>query len=125
MWMLTAGTDLGVIALWMPYDRGRRSTTSCAAGTDSRVNAPWRPRVTRSVGGSAEFRAADLRAVARLMDVLTVGEVKRFPQERAQQRVDCVEVVQCEQEQERISERTVEQTDLLFVAGRRMCTSVA
>ena len=44
------------------------STKSCTAGTDSRVHALLRPRclwqVTRSVGGNAEDRAEDLRAIA-------------------------------------------------------------
>ena len=33
----------------------------------------------------------------QVVDVLVVGEVKLVPQERVQQRVDCMEVVQCEQ----------------------------
>ena len=43
-------------------------------------------------------------AQMQMVDVLAVGEVKR-----------CMEVVQCEQEPGRISKRTVEQADVLFV----------
>ena len=61
----------------------------------------------------------------QVVDVLAVGEVKLVPQDRVQQRVDCMEVVPCEQEQERTSERTVEQSDVLFVARVRQTMELA
>ena len=44
----------------------------------------------------------------QVVDVFAVGEVKLVPQERVQQWFGCVEVVQCEQEPERITKRTVD-----------------
>ena len=61
----------------------------------------------------------------QVMDVLAVAEMKLIPQERVQQPVDCMEVVQCELEPERISERTVEQMDVLFVSQVRKTMELA
>ena len=60
-------TDFGVATLageLSPRVTCRSGAKSCMTGTDSRVDAPWRPRDRGKFGGRAEDRAADLRAVA-------------------------------------------------------------
>ena len=111
-----------------PRIASRRETKACTAGTDSRVVALWMPRDRGRLRGQlVEMPKIEQRTLEQLqvVDVLAVGEVKLIPQERVRQRVDCMEVVQCEEEQERISECIVEQTEVFFVAGSGMSTSVA
>ena len=112
----------------MPYDRGRWGAKSCTAGTGLCVYALWMPRD----GGKLQDQMVgvpkiDQRTFQQLqvVDILAAGEVKQVPQERVQQWVDCMEVMHCELESERISDRTVEQTDVLFVSHIRQTIELA
>ena len=72
------------------------STKSCTAGTDSRVYAQCCPRVL----GNLQDHWVEVPKIEQwtfellqVVDVLAFGEVKLVPQERVQQRVDCMKRV--------------------------------
>ena len=82
-----------------PRIASRWCTKSCTVGTDLRVYPLWMPRDRGKLRGQlVEVPKIEQRTFEQfqVVDVLAVGEVKLVPQERVQQRDDCMEVVQCE-----------------------------
>ena len=83
-------------------------------------NSGFASRWTRVLGTLAALEEHILDALAprmaeQVMDVFAAGDVKFVPQERVQQRVDGGEVVPRKLGLERVSDRTLEQTDVLPV----------
>ena len=79
-----------------------KSTKSCTAGTDPRVSALWMPRDRGKLQDQLVEVPQRTFEQLQVVDVLAVGEEKLVPQQRVQQRFDCMEEVLCDILQERI-----------------------